>query len=238
VSTSPINVQWTTGKRDYVFLEQDVVPDKLKMNDMVGPVGGATVGMVTHWQTSYPADPSGRIGHVVVLISGTAALGTQVTFSIYKTLPYTASLLVKHDKWRDSFVVRNDKERRAIVSGYLTGGRRKGGDRRKPKYDLYTTLDAGLTSYGASFIPPFVYTQSLTESTWKQYYLSPPKPSNPICSVQFEQNVPEKYVKKIRRLFAEISKAVNESETWPKRLAALQNIRMSVTDWYHEEGGL
>lgn len=32
--------------------------------------------------------------------------------------------------------------------------------------------------------------------------------------------------------------SVNESETWPKRLAALQNIRMSVTDWYHEEGGL
>jgi hypothetical protein len=234
VSESPVNVQWTTGKRDYVFLEQDVVPDKLKMNDMVGPVGGATLGMVTFWQTSYPADPSGRIGHVVVQVSGTAALGTQVTFSIYKTLPYAASLLVKHDKWRNSFVVRNNKERRAIVSGYLTGGRRKGVDRRRPKYDLRTTLvDPVLANYPWSFGGNLDITD-----VWKEYCLKPPKPKSPVCSVQFDQNVPEKYVKKIRYVFNEIAKAVNESETWPKRLVALQNIRMSVTDWYHEEGGL
>lgn len=227
MSTSPINVQWTTGKRDYVFLEQDVVPDKLKMNDMVGPVGGATLGMVTFWQTSYPADPSGRIGHVVVLISGTAALGTQVTFPIYKTLPYAASLLVKHDKWRNSFVVRNNKERRAIVSGYLTGGRRKGVDRRKFPYTYCVGVDGDLWNYASSFRENL----DITADTWKRYYM-------------FEKDyimsypVPSKYVKKIQYVFAEISKAVNESETWPKRLAALQNIRMSVTDWYHEEGGL
>ena len=211
MSESPINVQWTTGKRDYVFLEQDVVPDKLKMNDMVGPVGGPTIGTVVHWQTSYPVDLSWRVGWVVVQISGTPMFGTQVTFPIYKHMPHAVTLLVKHEQWRNSFVVRNYKERRAIVSGYLTGGRRKGGDRRKPKYDLYTTLDAGLTSYASSF------------SFEENLYIN---------------NVPEKYVKKIRYVFNEIAKAVNESETWPKRLVALQNIRMSVTDWYHEEGGL